>query len=166
MSEPGSLTQDAMACARDISHLMHESGRRVAVAESLTAGTIAAHLAASGDASDWFLGGVVAYESTVKFSVLGVEPGPVITARCARQMARGVAELLDADFAVAVTGAGGPGSPEGKPPGTTFIAVCSAVTDDVEEHHFAGDPEDVVHDTTYAALALLRSMIERERAER
>ena len=142
MTEPGSLQPDAMATAHDISRLVLGSGRTVAAAE-------------------WFRGAVVAYSREVKFDVLGAERGPVITPSCARQMARGVAELLGADFAVAVTGAGGPGPEEGKPQGTTFIAACSSTDDEIEEHHFTGEPEDVVYDTVRAALALLHRVVER-----
>lgn len=59
------------------------------------------------------------------FRLLGVDPGPVITADTALQMAIGAAELLGANVAVATTGVGGPGRQEGKPQGTVFIAVCT-----------------------------------------
>lgn len=63
------------------------------MAESLTSGSIAGRLGAAEAASDWFCGGVVAYASSVKYKVLGVDPGPVVTAPCARQMAQGVCDL-------------------------------------------------------------------------
>src|SRR5688572_18669120 len=69
---------------------------RVAVAESLTSGRIASALGAGSDAAEWFAGGIVAYASDVKFELLDVEPGPVINAACARQLAKGAAKLLDA----------------------------------------------------------------------
>jgi nicotinamide-nucleotide amidase len=69
---------------------------------------MACRLAAAGGASGWFQGAVVAYSEHVKFTVLGVDRGPVITAGCARQMAIGDARLLTADFAVGTTGAGRP----------------------------------------------------------
>jgi nicotinamide-nucleotide amidase len=65
----------------------------VAVAESLTSGDIACRLCAAPNASSWFAGDLVAYASEVKFKVLDVDPGPVVSARCAAQMARGVARL-------------------------------------------------------------------------
>jgi len=82
--------------------------RTAAAAESLTGGNVSAGLSAIEGASDWFVGGVVAYASEVKFGLLGVDRGPVINAPTARQMATGVARLLNADFAVATTGVGGP----------------------------------------------------------
>ncbi|RWZ59163.1 CinA family protein [Labedella populi] len=136
------------------------SGIRVAVAESLTSGTIASRLGAGSGASEWFAGGVVAYDSEVKFSVLGVERGPVVTATCAQQLARGVASLFGADAAIGATGVGGPGPEEGQPEGTTFIAALVGDRLEVREFHFEGGPADVVSSATEAAVTLLAAMLE------
>jgi nicotinamide-nucleotide amidase len=157
---PGDLQDDATAVAEHIADIALGSGVTVACAESLTSGAIAAHLGAAHDSSEWFCGGVVAYLSRVKFDVLGVTPGPVITAGCAEQMASGAARLMGADFAVAVTGAGGPGPEEGKPAGTTFIATSSPRGVRVEEHRFEGDPQEVVYSTVLSALLQLAEDIE------
>ena len=71
---------------------------RVAVAESLTCGRIVSALGAGDDAAIWLAGGIVAYTPDVKFRLLDVDDGPVITARCARQLARGAAGLFRADL--------------------------------------------------------------------
>lgn len=134
---------------------MRRGNSTVAVAESLTSGRVGLQLGAAKRASEWFLGGVIAYGKSVKFSVLGVEPGPVITARCARQMAEGVAQLTGADFTVALTGVGGPAEEEDQPPGTVFIAVRSPAGLRVEEHHFNGSPEQVLQASTVQALRAL-----------
>src|ERR1700704_1305718 len=83
-------------------------GRAVATAESCTGGLFAQALAQTEGSSEWFCGGIVAYQRRTKFDVLGVTPGPVVTERTAREMAQGVAGLLGTDIAVAVTGAAGP----------------------------------------------------------
>ncbi len=160
MPGPSELNEESREVAAAISTAVRRTGARVAAAESLTSGAIASHLGAAEAASDWFAGGVVAYSRQVKFSVLHVEPGPVVTEACARQMARGVLDLLSADVAVAVTGAGGPDPEEDMPPGTVFIAVCSGGDVRVEQHRFDGDPEQVVRDTTLGALRLLRAEVE------
>jgi nicotinamide-nucleotide amidase len=128
----------------------------VAVAESLTSGTIACTLGAAPDASSWFRGGLVAYAPDVKFSVLGVPPGPVVTEECARTMARGIARLLDADLAVAVTGVGGPGHEEGCPPGTVWFGVVTPNGEHAELQEFDGEPAEILAATTRRALVLLR----------
>jgi nicotinamide-nucleotide amidase len=156
MPDPAELDNESAQYATEIAEAVGEAGRTVAVAESLTSGAIASHLGAAESASDWFAGGVVAYSSEVKFTVLGVDRGPVITASCAGQMSSGVARLTGADFAVAVTGVGGPGSEEGRPPGTVYIGVHTPNGDTVEEHHFPGDdPQQVLRDTIQAALRML-----------
>lgn len=148
-----------MELATRISAAVRKDGRRVAVAESLTSGSLSCHLGAAEAASEWFLGGVVAYHSAVKFTLLGVDRGPVITARCALQMAQGVVKLTGADIAVAVTGAGGPGPEEGKPSGTVFIGLYSAAGTRVEEFHFHAGPSHVVHETTFHALQMLDAAV-------
>jgi len=117
-----------------------ERGWTVAAAESLTGGRVTPDLSAVEGASDWFLGGLVVYAEELKFRLLGVDPGPVITAETALQMATGATELLGADVAVATTGVGGRGPQEGKPQGTVFIAVCTREGRSVSEYHPAGRP--------------------------
>lgn len=129
------------------------SGRvSVGVAESLTGGAISQALAAGAESSEWFRGGVVAYSTDVKVSVLDVRPGPVITEDCARRMASGAARVLGADVTVAVTGAGGPGPEEGQRSGTVWFAWGVNGRVATECRHFDGDPEQVVEQTTLYAL--------------
>jgi nicotinamide-nucleotide amidase len=150
------------AVAAAISRTLRRSDRTASVAESLTSGRIASYLGAAEAASDWFCGGVVAYTNDVKYKVLDVDQGPVVTASCARQMAHGVANLTGSDFAISVTGVGGPDPVEGQPAGTVFIAVRSADSASVEEHHFGGDIEDVLHAATARALQMLLDEAERQ----
>lgn len=127
----------------------------VAVAESLTGGLVSSALAKAPGASDWFRGGLVAYSSAVKHDVLGVPPGPVVTAEAAEAMARGARRLLSADVAAAVTGVGGPDEQDGRAPGTVFVAVATAEGCRAEEYHLMGDPGKVCADAVTATLALL-----------
>ncbi|RNM11120.1 CinA family protein [Nocardioides pocheonensis] len=134
---------------------------RVGVAESLTSGQLAADLGAGPEASTWFRGGVVAYASEVKFAVLGVTPGPVVTERCAREMAEGAASLLGADAVVATTGVGGPDPEEGEPPGRVYVAAYVRGGQTCERLDLSGEPPDVLEQTRVRALALLREAMER-----
>lgn len=133
-------------------------GATVAVAESLTGGALSAALAKAGDAADWFAGGVVAYRNATKYRVLSVPEGPVVTREAARAMAHGVLDLTGADWAIAVTGVGGPGAEEGRPAGTVFICAATASELRDAEHAFDGDPEAVVGQTIEHALRLLISL--------
>jgi nicotinamide-nucleotide amidase len=142
-----------------IAHAVRERQWQVAVAESLTCGQILSTLGAGPDAATWLAGGVVAYRPGIKFRLLGVNPGPVITPTCARQMATGVAALMRADAAVGVTGCGGPDPEEGQPPGTVFIAAAAG--DLVVERAFEieGTPDLVLQATTRHALHLLHELV-------
>jgi nicotinamide-nucleotide amidase len=142
-----------------IAGTLTRSHQTAAAAESLTGGNVSAGLSAIEGASDWFVGGVVAYAPEVKFDLLGVDRGPVVTAGTAQQMARGVARLLHADFAVATTGVGGPGPQEGRAQGTVFIAVAtpSGCTD--QEYAFQGDPSDIIEQATQQALSDLAAAV-------
>lgn len=135
----------------------------VGVAESLTSGHIATALGAGPDASRWFRGGVVAYAPEVKFDLLGVTPGPVVSERCARELAYGAIQVLGADAAVAVTGVGGPDPEEGHPPGTVHLAAVVRGEESCRNLHLPGGPEDVLAATTDAALEVLVELL-REQA--
>lgn len=148
-------TGDAAELAAAISRRMREKDLTLAVAESLTSGALASTLGAAEAASEWFRGAVVAYASEVKFQLLKVPEGPVVTAECARKMASGVAELLRADVGLALTGVGGPGPIEGRPAGTVFLAVQGRGIDRVDECRFPGDPTEVVRAATLHGLRML-----------
>jgi nicotinamide-nucleotide amidase len=134
----------------------------VATAESLTCGTLSKELGAGPNAADWFVGGVVAYQESVKFEVLGVDEGPVVTAQCAEQMANGARELLGADIAVSATGVGGPDESEGKPPGTVFIAIAQESGTQVRQLDLDGEPDDVLTGTVSACLDLVEEVLRQD----
>ncbi|MGI5131597.1 CinA family protein [Pseudonocardia sp. CA-107938] len=151
--EDGPDPQDRLAA--DVGRSADAAGVTLAVAESITGGRIAARLAAAEGASSWFRGAVVAYASEVKHGVLGVAPGPVVSAPAAEQMAEGVRRVLGADVAVAVTGAGGPDPQDGQPPGTVFLAVAGRGPVTVLQHELPGDPATVCEQTEQLALEQL-----------
>ena len=76
-------------------------------------------------------------------------------------MATTVAELLDADLAVAVTGAGGPEAQDGTTTGHGVVRVFDDGAARTELRHFDGDPGDVVEATTAHALFLLEDALRR-----
>jgi nicotinamide-nucleotide amidase len=138
--------------AQEISAAAQSRGRTVAAAESVTAGSIATALASAGEASEWFRGSIVAYQTVTKRHVLGVESDAVITPRCAREMAEGAVRVTGADLVVSVTGVGGPDPEEDRPPGTVFICAGSDSDLRVYDHLFDGSPEQVVRQATLFAL--------------
>jgi PncC family amidohydrolase len=131
------------------------AGRQIALAESCTAGRIAATLATVDGASRFFAGGVVAYEERVKREVLGVMSPSVLCGEAAVEMARGVAQLLGADATLATTGVAGPEPIEGVRPGTVFVATMVGDECRSAELHFGGTPEEVCAEAAEHALMML-----------
>src|SRR5690606_15762968 len=72
---------------------------------------------------------IVSYASEVKFDVLGVPEGPVVSAETASAMAAGARRVLGADVGVAVTGVAGPDPQDGREPGTVFVGLDLGVLD-------------------------------------
>ena len=135
-------------------------GLTLAVAESLTGGLVASRLVDVPGASDWFRGGVVSYASEVKWSVLGVPEGPVVTSEAAAAMAAGVRDLLGADVGLGVTGVAGPESAEGHPPGTVFLGVVVGDADPVTAGvTLPGDRVRVRQFSCITLLDMLRRML-------
>ncbi|HET7653474.1 MAG TPA: competence/damage-inducible protein A [Acidimicrobiales bacterium] len=139
-----------------VGRLLLADGLTLAVAESLTGGMVASRLVDVVGASNWFRGGVVSYASEVKFDVLGVREGPVVTAEAAEEMASGVARLLSADVGLSTTGVAGPEEQEGKPVGTVFVGLHLDGRTESAELRLPGERQHVRGLATISALNLLR----------
>jgi len=88
--------------------MLRERGLTLGLAESVTGGLVAGRLTGIAGASDVLRGSIVAYASEVKFDVLGVTPGPVVSERAAIEMAIGAKRALGSDVGLALTGVAGP----------------------------------------------------------
>jgi len=141
--------------ASAVAALAQAKGLTVGASESLTSGAVCSALGAAPQASNWFRGGLVAYASEVKFDVLDVPVGPVVSRPAALAMAHGAARLLGADVVVAVTGAGGPDPQDGQDPGTVWFGVVAPSGASTENRLFPGEPGEVVKAATQHALTLL-----------
>lgn len=110
--------------------LLRERGMTLAVAESCTGGLLAERVTHIAGASDYFLGGVVAYANAAKQALLGVpaellDQHGSVSEPVARAMAEGARERFGADLALATTGVSGPGGGSAeKPVGTVCIALA------------------------------------------
>jgi len=124
---------DGVGMEHAVADLLTARCLTLAVAESLTGGLVAARLVNVPGASSWFRGGVVAYASDVKRSLLEVPPGPVVSAEAATAMASGARRALGADVGLAVTGVAGPDEQDGQRPGTVFLATAGLRGDEADE---------------------------------
>jgi nicotinamide-nucleotide amidase len=131
-------------------------GLTLGVAESLTGGLIASRLVDVPGASGWFRGGVVAYHEQVKFDVLGVPTGPVVTEAAAAAMAEGVRRVTGSDIGLGITGVAGPDDQEGVAPGTIFVGLALPDRTEAREFKLPGDRERVRQYGAISALDLLR----------
>lgn len=115
--------------------LVHDTliqrGKTLAVAESCTGGVIASKFTAMAGASNYFLGGVVAYANEAKRDILGVSMDDIecfgaVSEVVALEMAEGVRRITGADYAIATTGIAGPtGGSKQKPVGTVWMAIAT-----------------------------------------
>lgn len=107
-------------------NLLQSRGLTLGVAESVSGGLVAGRLTNIPGASDVFRGAVVSYSSDVKFDLLGVPRGPVVSETVAIAMASGARRVLGSDVGLALTGVAGPSEQDGKPVGTLCIGLALA----------------------------------------
>ncbi|MCR5533837.1 MAG: CinA family protein [Bacteroidaceae bacterium] len=110
----------------EIQKWMVERGLTLSTAESCTSGGIAAEITKVSGSSDYFQGGLVAYQDRLKEQFLGVSAEDiaqydVVSEPVVRQMVRGACKMFGTDYAIASTGYAGEGC-NGIPSGTIWIA--------------------------------------------
>lgn len=155
-----------MTVSSEIVSLLREHRLRVAVAESLTGGSLIAELIDTPGASDVVLGGVVAYHAELKRSLLGVDASILnvhgaVHPDVAIQMAVLVREVLavdglPAEVGISTTGVAGPDPQDGYSPGTAYLAVAIGADVRVRELALEGDRNVIrrlVVETAMAELA-------------
>ena len=155
------FSEDGSTVDEQVARLL--AGRRIATAESCTAGMLAARLTDRAGSSAYVAGGVVAYANEAKVAMLGVDTALIgehgaVSAEVAQAMAAGAAERLGADTTVAITGVAGPGGgTEEKPVGTVWF--CVMLTDGptlTRCIRVPGERADVRERSTTVAMHLLR----------
>jgi nicotinamide-nucleotide amidase len=159
VSAPGS--QDVAAALLEATA---SRGWTLAVAESLTGGLVTARLVTVPGASRVLRGGITAYATDLKDSVLGVDGALLaergaVDAEVARQMAAGVRRVLRADVGLATTGVAGPDPQDGKEPGTVHVAVRTPERTEAHELRLSGDRAAVRAATVEAVLDLARRVV-------
>ena len=162
-SEDGSRIDDQVA------QLL--AGRRVATAESCTAGMLATRLTERPGSSAYVMGGVVAYSNEAKVELLGVDPALIerhgaVSEPVAEAMAEAALTRFDADTAVSITGIAGPdGGTEEKPVGTVCWSVKLSDGRGVTRTVcLPGDRADIRDRSTTLAMHLLRRVLSEAQA--
>lgn len=148
-----------------IGQLLTEKKQTLAVAESCTGGNIAKMITSVPGASNYFVGGIVAYNKMIKIKELLVDEktiaeNTVVSAQVAEAMAKGIQQKYQTDYAIATTGNAGPTADEtDKTVGTVFIAIATPTTVFSEEFFFGKPREKVIGRASNKALELLRKEI-------
>lgn len=148
------------------------AGVTVATAESLTGGLLGAALTTISGSSATYRGGVVAYATDAKASLLGVSANLLaergaVDAEVAVAMAAGCRDAFGATYGVATTGVAGPTEQDGKPVGTVFVAIVGPDDDArqggggrvVRELLLRGSRERIRQASVTAALDMLRRVL-------
>ncbi|MCQ2317027.1 MAG: competence/damage-inducible protein A [Bacteroidales bacterium] len=158
---------DEMSIAEVVLDMLKSKGKTVASAESCTGGTIAKVITAIPGSSAAFKGTVVSYATEVKEKVLGVshldiEKYTVVSRQVVEQMAVGVRNLLETDYAVATTGIAGPdGGTEQTPVGTVWMAVATPDGVVSKVGNFGKDRGNNIERATNTVLEMLRQELKK-----
>lgn len=136
-------------------------GYRIAVAESCTGGMLGSRITAIPGSSDVFLGGVLAYDNSVKREILGVpdrdlEDFGAVSEEVATKMAESVRQMLHADIGIGITGVAGPGGgTAAKPVGMVWVAI-DGVEKEARCLRLFGNREEIRQRASQAALDMVR----------
>lgn len=147
---------------RTVFDLLINKGKTFALAESCTGGNIAHVITLIPGSSKVFKGAAVTYANATKTKVLGIpsemiERRGVVSQDVVESMAKGVRNLMDADYGVATTGIAGPsGGTDENPVGTVWIGVASASGVVSKCFNFGKDRENIINRATIAAYEMLR----------
>ncbi len=144
-----------------LGELLIKRGLTLAVAESCTGGLISHRITNVSGSSTYFLGGVIAYANEVKVHLLGVSPETLekfgaVSYETVLEMASGVRDALSADIGISTSGIAGPtGGTPGKPVGTVWIGISSAMSGAALVFHFKGNRLSIKEQAAQEALQVL-----------
>jgi nicotinamide-nucleotide amidase len=160
-SEDGSTIDDQLA------ELL--AGRSIGLAESCTAGLMAARLTERPGSSTYVRGGVVAYSNEAKADLLGVpreliEERGAVSPEVAEAMADGAIERFGAELGIGITGVAGPeGGTDAKPVG--YVCICvkeSSGATLARDPVLPGDRADIRDRSVTVAMHMLRRLLRGE----
>ena len=145
--------------------MLRDQRLSLALAESCTGGEIASRIVNVPGASEVFTHGFVTYSNRAKRKCLGVKKTTLklegaVSAKCAKEMAKGGCNAAEADICLSITGLAGPGGGTKETPvGTVFMGCCYNGKVVTREFHFTGNRTKIRQQATAHALAFLRECI-------
>lgn len=163
---------DVMVAGEDIpieaavGKLLLEKKKTLATAESCTGGYISHLLTTIPGSSAYFTGGIISYDNSIKEKLLSIAPSTLksagaVSEETVRQMAINACEVMNTDFALAVSGIMGPsGGTAEKPVGLVWIAAADRKGKVVARQlQFRFDRRRNIEMTATTALNFLRAFI-------
>jgi len=139
----------------------------LAVAESLTGGTVARLLTEHAGSSDYFLASAVTYSNESKATLVGVRPDTIeqlgaVSEETCTEMAHGARRKVGATYGLATTGIAGPGggTPH-KPVGLAFIGAAWDGGSQIRRVIYPGDRSAIRDRAAHGALWLLHDRLSR-----
>jgi nicotinamide-nucleotide amidase len=148
-----------------IGKLLQEKKQTIAIAESCTGGSICKRITGIPGASNYFIGGIIAYNASVKINELGVDKRlidefSVVSSQVAEAMAQGIQQKYQTTYAIATTGNAGPTTDiTDTTVGTVFIAIATPSAVYSEEYFFGKPREKVIERATNKAFEMIRKEI-------
>ncbi len=156
---------ESMSISKALGLALLKKNATLGTAESCTGGKIASDITSIPGASLYFKGSVVSYSNEIKMKVLGVkqetlEKEGAVSEETVKEMVRGAIQLLNVDYAVAVSGIAGPtgGTPD-KPVGTVWTAIASKDRIKTKLLHLSGGRLQIIRLTSNLSQAILRKFI-------
>lgn len=159
------VTNEDQLLEKLLGQVLQQQGKTMCTAESCTGGYIAHLITSIPGSSVYFNGSVVSYSNEIKEKVLGVkketlETVGAVSEETVKEMVAGALQLMNTDYAVAVSGIMGPdGGTAEKPVGTVWVAVASKEKILTRKLFFRFNRERNIRLTAMSALELLRRFI-------
>lgn len=130
----------------------------LSVAESVTGGGLASAITEVSGSSKVFVGGVIAYDDSIKITELKVDAKTLkrftaVSEEVAKEMAVGALKKFKTDYAIATTGVAGPGKAYGQKAGTVWVAIASKKEVFAIALALSGSRDLIRHATIESALA-------------
>ncbi|RBL92098.1 CinA family nicotinamide mononucleotide deamidase-related protein [Chitinophaga flava] len=159
------VTDQDISIGEVLGKLLKEEGKTIGTAESCTGGQISTWITAIPGSSSYYKGSAIVYANEMKMKLLGVKAETLrahgaVSEATVLEMLAGALDLLETDYAIAVSGIMGPdgGTPE-KPVGTVWIAVGSREKMTTIKHHLRYDRDRNIQMTAVYAMNELRKLI-------
>lgn len=161
------MSKRSFKIGKDIGDVLTRNGQTLALAESCTGGLISSAITDVPGSSKYFVGGIVAYDNSVKVKVLNVPAKEIkkhgaVSPFVAEQMAKGVKRLLKTDLGAAVTGIAGPGgATKSKPVGLAYISLAGRGFIVTKELVLKGDRMALKNEFAFQLLKLIFLSVKR-----